>query len=253
MGSYSEYLDNFLDKLTDLKNTAPTPESVDDLVSEDQKAEFIKSFRGLLRVFNDLSVFTEFNFDDLGIKEQDFEDYKSKYADLYESVKSTEKEKISILDDIDFEIELLKRDFINVNYILQLLKDLDPKKSSYKKDREYIINTISNNPELRSKRELIKQFIDSTLPSLKDKSDIEFEFENFMDSEKLKELETFIKDENLNKDKIHELVKDYEFSGKLRTGILEKSITDELTFMERKKKVSSLKDKVQSIFEKFNT
>jgi type I restriction enzyme R subunit len=54
--------------------------------------------------------------------EQQFEDFKSKYLDLYDKVKSNhQKEKVSILEDVDFELELIHRDEINVAYIIQLL------------------------------------------------------------------------------------------------------------------------------------
>ena len=67
---------------------------------------------------NVLVSFTEFKFADLAMEEQTFEDYKSKYLDLNDKVKTDrQKEKVSILDDIDFEVELIHRDNINVSYI----------------------------------------------------------------------------------------------------------------------------------------
>ena len=57
--------------------------------------------------------------------EQELNDYQSKYLDLYEKTKrDREKEKTSILDDIDFELELIHRDDINVGYILTLLENM---------------------------------------------------------------------------------------------------------------------------------
>ena len=74
---------------------------------------------------NVLSCFTEFSFDDLAMNAQQFEDYKSKYLDLYDKVRTNrQKEKISILEDIDFELELIHRDEINVSYIIALLRNM---------------------------------------------------------------------------------------------------------------------------------
>jgi type I restriction enzyme R subunit len=75
-----------------------------------------------MRIKNILSAFSDFKWADLKMTEQQFEDYKSKYLDLYDKVKREhQKEKVSILEDVDFELELIHRDEINVAYIIQLL------------------------------------------------------------------------------------------------------------------------------------
>jgi type I restriction enzyme R subunit len=84
--------------------------------------EFVKRFRELIRIKNILTTFSDFSFSALGISEQTFEDYKSKYLDIYDRVKSEHsKEKVSILEDVDFELELIRRDEINIDYIVSLL------------------------------------------------------------------------------------------------------------------------------------
>ena len=89
---------------------------------------------------NVLTSFSDFKWDDLSMTEQQFEDYKSKYLDLYDKVKSDhEKEKVQILDDVDFELELIHRDEINVAYIIHLLIKL---KANQKKDAQQIEKEI---------------------------------------------------------------------------------------------------------------
>lgn len=91
----------------------PTWQSVDDLLTEEDELAFIQAFRALLRAKNVLESYADFSWEDVGIDEQTFENYKSKYLDLYDKVKSeNQKEKTSILDDIDFELELIHRDLI---------------------------------------------------------------------------------------------------------------------------------------------
>ena len=120
---YEHYVDLFNAVVTELKQIAPTVESVNEIQTEEEAAIFIKLFRDLLRLKNMLVSFTEFDFDTLAIDEQELNDYQSKYLDLYEKTKrDREKEKTSILDDIDFELELIHRDDINVGYILTLLE-----------------------------------------------------------------------------------------------------------------------------------
>ena len=116
------YINRFNETHTKFKSLVPTIQSVDSLISEDDKFQFIQLFRELLRIKNTLSTFSDFNPSDVHISEQDFEDYKSKYLDMYQSVKSqNEKDKVSILDDVDFELILTHTDVIGIDYILNLL------------------------------------------------------------------------------------------------------------------------------------
>jgi len=111
MQPYEEYVAKFNQAFIALLQIAPTVNSVNDLPSEEEELAFIKAFRELMRLKNVLATFTEFDFVDLSMDEQNFEDYKSKYLDLYDKSKSAHlKEKVSILQDVDFELELIHRD-----------------------------------------------------------------------------------------------------------------------------------------------
>ena len=130
-----------------------------------------------MRIKNELTTFSDFTFTDLSMNEQLFEDYKSKYLDLYDKVKTEhQKEKVSILEDVDFELELIHRDEINVAYILVLLANLKTTVDKEKKQKE-IIDLIAGEAHLRSKRELIEKFIRENLPDIDDTDDIPEEFE----------------------------------------------------------------------------
>jgi len=134
MKPYEEYVKKFNEAFIELLKITPTVNSVNDLQSEKDELEFIQAFRQLMRIKNILVAFADFKWEDLAMNEQLFEDYKSKYLDLYDKVKSDhQKEKVSILEDVDFELELIHRDEINVNYIIQLLIKL---KSNTQKDVE---------------------------------------------------------------------------------------------------------------------
>ena len=104
------------------------------------------------------------------MSEQSFEQYKSKYLDLYDKVKSDhQKEKTSILEDIDFELELIHRDEINVAYILKLLAKMNDSEGDGKaKQKKTIMDMLTGEIELRSKRELIEKFIEEHLPKIDD-------------------------------------------------------------------------------------
>lgn len=89
MKDYSHYLNLFKEELESLKTVASTVESVDDIKDEDTKKVFVEAFRDLSKQLVKLKTFTNFEFDKetLGISEQEYEDYKSKYFTIYDSVK----------------------------------------------------------------------------------------------------------------------------------------------------------------------
>lgn len=120
---YQEYVDRFNEAVMELLKIAPTPSAVDKLVSEDDILDFVRAFRELIRIRNVLTSFTEFSDDDLSLDAQRFEDFKSKYLDIHDRMKSDrdDDQKASILNEVDFELELIRRDNINVAYILALL------------------------------------------------------------------------------------------------------------------------------------
>lgn len=183
--------------------------------SEIEQLEFVKAFRDLLRLKNVLSTFTEFSFDDLDITEQEFKDYQSKYLDIRDDVKN-HKEKVSILNDIDFEVALVHRDIINVAYILSLLfnlKSATPKEKA--KQRKVISDMMSSDIELRSKKELIEKFIDNNLPHINDADLVVNEFDAFWTIEKKKAINELCKVENLDFKKLVTIIQNYLFTQKV--------------------------------------
>ena len=134
---------------------------MNDLISEEDEMKFIKIFRELIRLINVLKSYIDFSWKDLPMSEQSFADYRSKYLDLYDKVKNDKsKEKSSILNDIDFEVELLHRDVINVAYIIKLIgKMKQDKKTDPDALKKFIYDKLAGEVELRSKRELIEKMI----------------------------------------------------------------------------------------------
>ena len=185
--------------------------------------------------------------------EQLFDDYKSKYLDLYDKVKTdTQKEKVSILDDVDFELELIHKDEINVVYILKLLANLkdNPDKEKQKKE---IINLIAGEARLRSKRELIEKFIQENLPAIEDSDTIPDEFERFWSAEQLLSFNKLCAEENLSNEKVEKIISDYIFSQRepLRTEVLALRNGEIPKLMERKAVSERIMSKIKTFFETF--
>lgn len=186
---YEAYVEKFNEATQKLLEIVPEVVSVDGLYSEEDQLQFILAFRAMMRLHKKMSHYTEFTWDDLQMEEQLFADYTSKYLDLKERLDPTDpSKKASILNDIDFELELIRRDTINVTYILQLLIKFKSKHSA--KDKESIekdiFNLLNTEVSLRSKRELIEKFIQESLPYIEDTDTTPEEFEKFWNVEQKK-------------------------------------------------------------------
>ena len=217
MPEYEKIAEKFDEALKLLREITPTHQSVNDLESEEDEAKFVQAFRKLMRAMNVLQSYSDFDWEDLPIDEQEFEDYKSKYLDVYEKVKQdTQKQKTSILDDIDFELELIHRDQINVAYILKLFAQLKGEKtpSAAAVQRKAIIDLLGGDIQLRSKRELIQKFIDENLPNIKDGDNIEDEFEKYWQDQKVLALGKLCEEEHLDKAQFKALIDAYIYSGR---------------------------------------
>ncbi len=223
---YEVYVNRFNEGAKKLLDVAPTLNAVDNLYTEEDKLKFILAFRSLLRVHKKMSHYTKFTWEDLQMEEQSFADYTSKYLDMKDGLSyAPPTEKTSILNDIDFELELIRRDTINVTYIIQLLiqfksKHTEKDKESVKKKISTLLNTEVS---LRSKRELIEKFIYENLPNIEDVDAISDEFEIFWNEEQQKALEELIETENLSGERTEKLIENYLFTERepMRREILE--------------------------------
>ena len=189
------------------------------------------------------------------MEEQQFEDYKSKYLDLYDKVKSGhQKEKASILDDVDFELELIHRDEINVAYIIQLLIKLktQTQKDTTKAEQE-IFKLLSTETTLRSKRELIEKFIHENLPDIADANDIAQRFEQYWSEEQQKAFLQLVTEENLLPEKTEKLIEDYLFAERapLRDEVLELIAGEKPSLLQRKKLGDRILKRIMDFIETF--
>ncbi|WP_296886990.1 type I restriction endonuclease subunit R [uncultured Methanobrevibacter sp.] len=249
---YEDYVEDINKCISRLLKLTPIFEDVDSLEDEKDIVKFVTIFKNILRDLNRMLTFVEFTYDDIKLTEQEMIGFKTKYLDLYDKyVKRTSKEKVSIIDDVDFEIELLRRDTINVSYIIQLLKDLDPKDSSFSKDIKHIHDLMYTSHELKSKAELIERFIQQHIVESDGNIDIDEELPDFFEKEKNKEIEQIIEEEHLSQDKLNEVIEEYEYSGKFYNDKINDSFIDDLGFLERNNKINLLKDKIINLVDKF--
>jgi len=211
---YEKVTEKFSEAFIALLKIAPTVKSVDNLPSEDEELEFVQAFRALIRAKNVLTSFADFDWEDVPMDEQTFEDYKSKYLDLYEKSKGEhQKDKTSILDDVDFELELIHRDEVNVAYILKLLANLKQAKGqNAAQQKKQILDMLAGDVELRSKRELIEKFIEEHLPKINDIDSIPDEFEQYWSDQRVLALGNLCEEENLDKEQFKSLIDAYIYN-----------------------------------------
>nr|WP_317131230.1 MULTISPECIES: hypothetical protein [unclassified Polaribacter] len=212
---YESVAEKFDEALHALLKITPTHQSVDALVGEEQQFQFVQAFRRLLRAKNVLESYVDFNWEDLGIDEQTFENYKSEYLDIYDSVKQqNQTQKTSILEDVDFELELIHRDEINVVYILQLLSKIKtPNKTEAQKQKKAILDLLGGDVKLRSKKHLIEKFIEENLPHISDVDVIQDEFEKYWQQQKILALSKICDEENLDQKQFNSLIESYAYNG----------------------------------------
>lgn len=254
MHPYETYVKEFNDALDKLRELTPTPGSVSQLIGEEQELEFVTMFRELLRLRNTLTTFADFKFEDTTISAQTFEDYKSKYLDIYDKVRSDhEKEKVSILEDVDFELELVRRDEINVDYIIGLLTRLIDAHDE-EKDRiiKNIFDLMSTNDMLRSKRELIERFIKQTIPTINNADQVDGKFEEFWADERVKAFTAMCEEEGVLDEKLQSLIDDYLYTGrKPRRGEIADTLKEAPKILERDSIITRISKKLDQFIETF--
>ena len=171
-----------------------------DIMGEEKKKQFIKLFGAILRLLNILRSFDEFASKEI-FTEGDLQDYLSYYGELYKEFKvAVTKDDVSA--DIVFEMELVKQIVVNIDYILNLIKQYHDKHILDKEIPADITRAISPNPELKPKKELIERFI----TNLNAESDVMTDWLKFKEEQKEKELQQLIADERLKEEPARALV-----------------------------------------------
>ena len=160
---------------------------------------------------------------------------------------------MSILDDIDFELELTRRDEVNVSYILRLIaRMVGADEAKQAEIHKSISDTIAGSPELRSKRELIESFINGTLPTIHESSDVEEAFSDFVSEEQAKAFRDLCQQEGLNAEKTQALLDRYLSTGRLpRNHDLGTLLKSQPSILQRQSALEKIRDKISNFIQTF--
>ena len=215
--SYDEYINGFTDEETgksmkgyvDLCNEIvdkfPNPVEIE---LDSEKKEFAELFGELLKSENILRNFDEFeNFEKI-ISDRQMQDMKSVYVDICEGIRNTGKndenrngEEEIDFSDIEFQIDLLKTDEINLDYILSLILKKSKEHDDIETLKSEIRRIIRTSLGTRAKEDLVMNFINKTdLSGLKNSSDILESFYKYANEEKKIKINELIENEGLKKD-----------------------------------------------------
>lgn len=280
---FNEVKKNYQELTTNFLEQYPTPSSIDLLQSEKDKKLFILAFRDVIKKHAEIQVYDEFEEDaaDLGMTEQQFMDFRSKYLDIYdtfaggckpseenqtpdEDTESTETSTESGIDDIDFCLELLHSDIINVTYILELIADLNPYSADYKEKRTYIIDTMIKDAELRNKAKLIDGFIQQNVDDDRDNfmarkqkfdgtSDLEERLNSYITTERNNAVDKLAKEEGLDVSVLNHYLSEYDYLQKEQPEIIQEALKEKhLGLIKKRKTLTRILDRLNSIIRTFS-
>ncbi len=249
---YEEVRDDFIKLWTLFKDKFETPADVLNLKSEEEKIEFVKTFREILKLKSSLETYVNFSFDNVDVNEEEFFDYISVYLDIYNESKT---ERDLPINEIDFSIELIRSDLINYDYIINLLTSLKEdtlfESDEYKKRKEEFLKQFDRDLKLRDKKELIEEFINNNLKQVS-KENIKEEFDRFWDEKKEEKLKAMAKEINADFEKLKEFIKEYEFSGKFpKNDEIIKALNYKPRLLQRNKIAKQVKAQIIKFIEMF--
>ena len=267
---------------TDFLLKYPEPGSIDLLQSEKDKKDFVLAFREIIRKHAEIQIYEDYSdeADDLGLNEQQFMDFRSKYLDIYDSAFIPEPSqtpsaledgdvvpyggKHESLDDVDFCLELLHSDIINVAYILELIANLDPYSNDYPERRKNIIDTMIKDAEMRSKAKLIEGFIRQNVDEDKENfmmqrqkadgtSELEERLNNYISAEREKAVSSLAQDEGLSAEVLDLYLKEYDYLQKEQPEIIQQALKEKhLGLIKTRKALTRIMDRLRNIIRTFS-
>ena len=221
------------------------------IVGEQNKKDFIVLFGNILRLRNILSAFDRFAGNEI-LSPIDFQDYTGTYHDVYDEIKPKPGSKDSIMDDVVFEMELVKQVEVNIDYILMLVAKYHDGNCEDKEILVAIDKAIKSSLQLRSKKELIENFI----ATINTSTDVNTDWQRFVREQREADIQTLITEEKLKPEETRKFVENA-----FRDGVLKTTGTDIDRLMppvsrfggggSRDKKKQTVIEKLKGFFEKY--
>ncbi|WP_407532160.1 type I restriction endonuclease subunit R [Elizabethkingia miricola] len=274
---YVEVKEEFSQLLQDFKEKYPEVQFIDTLKSEYDKRDFVLSFREIIKKRAEIQIYEDFDTSEesFPMTEQEFMDFRSKYMDIATGVIAPPIEPSGVgeapapygndpqgLEDIDFCLELLHSDIINVAYILTLIAGLNPNNSDYKKERQQILDTMVNDSQMRNKAVLIDDFIKENIDNNKDgfeKSkadgsiDLESRLNEFIRKKRDSAIQKLANEEDIDPTALSEYIIEYDYLQREKPEIIQEAVKQKkVGLRERRSIMERVSQKLRNIIEVFS-
>lgn len=231
-----------------LQNEFPEGQTI---LGEDAERRFVALFGSLLKSINILSAFDQFEGQKI-ITDRQLQDYQSNYLDLQEKWRRRRPgDKENINDDLVFETELIRQVEINIDYILLLVQKYHDSNCTNKEILVNISKAIGSSIRLRSKKELIENFIGSVNAD----TDVEKSWKDFVRQRKDEDLKEIIDSEHLKPQETRTFIDNSFRDGQVRTTgtDIDRILPPMSRFGggNRQEKKKSVIDKIQAFFDRY--
>lgn len=257
--SYEYYVSEYSTQAELIRRICPTAVDCGELINEDKQKEFIIIFRQLSKALATVKTFSKFDWADLDVfmNEEDYAEYKSWYLTFYDEQKDKTKAGIkTILSDIDFNIELVRTDKINVVYVLNLLKEINRNdKSEMQKSIDLILREIdrSDNEKMRYKSDIMKAFINLRFFDLDSDTDIIKEYEQYEKEVMETDVANFAEANNIEKETVLSILNEYFVDERsvTKNKIRERLADKKLPLLKQTKIINAILVFVRDMYNKF--
>ena len=260
------------------KEKYPNVQIIDTLQSEYEKRDFVLAFREIIKKHAEIQIYEDFepSDSDFILTEQEFADFKSKYLDITVGVINPPATTTpiagepqlpygneSMLEDIDFCLELLHSDVINVAYILELIAELNPDEENYQQKRQAILDTMIKDAVMRSKSKLIDDFIRENVDNDKDgfqqakvdgSIDLESRLTNYISMARSRAIHDLATIEGIDEEALIKYISEYDFLQREKPEIIKNAIKAKkgLKLMERTTMLKRVVNQLRDIINTFN-
>lgn len=214
--TYEFYCHLYGNQVLALRKIAKTGDDAGYLIDEEEQAKFVRAFRKVASTLAIAKTFSKFDWADMeaaGLGEEEFLIYKSWYLEFYDQMRDKRRTGTpTALEDIDFAIELIRTDKINVRYIINLLKEVNRENpEEMRKAVDLILRELerTDNEKLRYKRELMEEFITKHFFQLKPDTDIFEAYLEFESKMQQKEIKAFAKEHKIDEQIVHDILNLY--------------------------------------------
>lgn len=222
------------------------------ILGEEAERRFVALFGSLLKSINILSTFDQFEGQQI-ITDRQLQDYQSNYLDLQEKWRRRRPaDKENINDDLVFETELIRQVEINIDYILLLVQKYHDSNCTNKEILVNISKAVGSSLQLRSKKELIENFIGSVSAD----TDVEKSWKDFVQQRKDEDLKEIIDSEHLKPQETKTFIDNSFRDGQVRTTgtDIDKILPPMSRFGgsdNRQEKKKTVVEKLQAFFERY--